>query len=270
MTTTNTPDLHEYDLIVINTSGGKDSQTMLHQVVELADSVEYPREKIIAVHADLGRVEWAGTAELAEEQVNMYGLEFFKISRERGDLLDQVEARGMWPSNTNRYCTSDQKRDQISKIITALGKRWRDAGGAGNFWVLNCMGIRAEESSARAKKLAFEHNTRASNKSRTVDNWLPIFDMLETEVWQSIRESGVPHSPAYDLGMPRLSCVFCIFAPKPALILAGKHNRKLLDQYVEIEDKIEHTFRQDMSIRSIRDAVIADAPIEEMSGNWNM
>lgn len=27
-----------------------------------------------------------------------------------------------------------------------------------------------------------------------------------------------------DLGMPRLSCCFCIFSPRSALLLAGKHN----------------------------------------------
>ena len=48
---------------------------------------------------------------------------------------------------------------------------------------------------------------------------------------------------AYDLGMPRLSCVFCIFAPESALLVAGKHNPDLLKQYVAVEEKIGHSFK---------------------------
>ena len=40
-----------------------------------------------------------------------------------------------------------------------------------------------------------------------------------------IRRSGVPYHYAYDFGMPRLSCMFCFYAPKSALRLAGSHNR---------------------------------------------
>ncbi len=256
--------LNDYDMVVVNTSAGKDSQTMLRYLVKLADSQDFPRNRMIAVHADLGRVEWPGTRELAEEQVDHYGLRFEAISRERGDLLDQVEARGMWPSSTTRYCTSDQKRDQIAKIITRVSNQ------LGATKVLNCMGFRAEESPVRSKKATLELNKRLSNKSREVWTWLPILDWTEDEVWADIRESGVRYHPAYDLDMPRLSCVFCIFAPKAALIVAGRNNPELLDEYVRVEDKINHTFRKDMSIRSIRDAIESGEEVGAMTGAWNM
>ena len=44
--------------------------------------------------------------DLAEEQVREYGIQFMAVKRELGDLLDQVEARGMWPSSTTRTCRS--------------------------------------------------------------------------------------------------------------------------------------------------------------------
>ena len=72
--------------------------------------------------------------------------------------------------------------------------------------VVNCMGLRAQESSARAKKAPFERNARLSNTKRTVDNWLPIHDWTEAQVWELIRSQGLPYNYAYDLGMPRLSC----------------------------------------------------------------
>ena len=112
--------LHEWDVIVLNTSGGKDSQTMLRQVVSLADEQGYPRDNLVMVHADLGRVEWEGTRELAQQQAEHYCIEFRAIARPQGDLLEHVEQRGMWPSPRARHCTSDHKRGQVGKIVTAL------------------------------------------------------------------------------------------------------------------------------------------------------
>jgi hypothetical protein len=69
----------------------------------------------------------------------------------------------------------------------------------------------------------------------------------------------VPHHYAYDLGMPRLSCCFCIFSPKPALLLAGKHNPDLLQEYVETEATIGHSFRNGFKIAEIKAALDAGA-----------
>jgi len=61
------PDLTDFDLVLVNTSGGKDSQAMLHYLVTLARE-QGALDRLVAVHADLGRVEWEGTRELAREQ----------------------------------------------------------------------------------------------------------------------------------------------------------------------------------------------------------
>jgi len=65
----------------------------------------------------------------------------------------------------------------------------------------------------------------------------------------------VRHHPAYDLGMPRLSCCFCIFSPRSALLLAGKHNPELLAEYVELERSIDHRFRLELPLASIQEAL---------------
>ncbi len=246
--------LRSYHVILINSSAGKDSQAMLDDVTALADAAGV-RDRLVVVHADLGRVEWAGTRELAEEQAAHYGVRFEVVSRPQGDLVDQIRARGMFPSSTARYCTSDQKTGQVARLLTQLAKEHREAGGEGPCRILNCLGLRAAESSARAKRESFKHDTRASNGRRHVDTWLPIFDWTKEQVWTRIEESGVRHHPAYDLGMPRLSCVFCVFAPKPALMLAGKHNPQLLADMVELEAEIDHTFTQKLSLADIADAL---------------
>lgn len=243
----------DYDVILVNSSAGKDSQAMLTLINEWAES-QGVRDRIVVVHCDLGRVEWKGTRELAEEQARHYGNRFEVVARRQGDLLEQVEARGMWPSNTTRYCTSDHKRAQACRVMTQLASEINAPGR--RVRILNCMGIRAQESAARAKKESFiaDDPTYSNKTVRQVDTWLPLFHWTEESVWQTIRQSGVRYHYAYDLGMPRLSCCFCIFAPRPALLIAAEHNPELLAEYVRIEQKIGHKFRVDQTLIEIQTA----------------
>src|ERR1019366_8993910 len=157
-------------------------------------------QRVVVVHCDLGRVEWQGTAELAEEQAKAYDVRFLKVSRPQGDLLDHVQARGKWPSSAARYCTSDHKRAQVHKVLTQRTKERGRLRGGEPVRILNMMGIRADESPARSKKRSFERDKRASNGKRVVDTWYPIFTWTADQVWATIRASGVPHHRAYDLG----------------------------------------------------------------------
>lgn len=249
------PSLSEYDVLLVNSSAGKDSQAMLTHIVKMARE-QGVADRLVVVHCNLGRVEWQGTAELAEEQAKHYGVRFIKVSRPQGDLLTHVESRGMWPSSAARYCTSDHKRGQVYTILTKLTNEVRAIKGTdAPVRILNMLGLRADESPARAKKTPFENDKSASNGKRSVDTWYPIFTWTVQEVWSTIKESGVRSHRAYELGMPRLSCCFCVLASKDALMLAGKHNRALLDEYVAVEQKIGHTFKKSLPIVQIREAL---------------
>ena len=257
-------ELASFDVILVNSSAGKDSQAMLDYLVELADA-EGVRDRMVVVHCDLGRVEWEGTRELAERQAAFYGLRFEAVSRPQGDLLTQIEARGMFPSSTARYCTSDQKTGQVKVLITRLVAELAHLGRPVR--ILNCLGLRAQESPARAKKVALGPDS-ASNGKREVVRWLPIFDWTVEDVWARIEASGVEHHRAYDLGMPRLSCCFCVLASRSSLVLAAQHNPELADEYVAVEARIGHQFRQDISMADIVAAAAREtAPV--VAADWN-
>lgn len=261
-----TPDLTKYDVIAVSSSAGKDSQAMLHFVTELAREAGVA-DRIVVIHADLGKIEWPGTLELAREQAEEYGHRFEVVTRiggiasrggktyargeEYGDLLDYAERRGAWPDSKNRWCTSDFKRGPILTCLTALAKEWREANSHEDrpCRILDCMGLRAEESPARAKKP--ELRQRKSNSNQHIDSWLPIHSWSEQQVWECIHASGVPYHPAYDLGMRRLSCVFCIFATRDDLAIAGAANPDLLREYIALEERIDHTFRHGFSLASL-------------------
>lgn len=264
--------LTDYDWIVISTSAGKDSQAMMDYVCVLAKE-QGVLDRVIGVHADLGRVEWQGTKELAEQHCAHYGIPFQAVKREGGDgrdLLEEIEHRGKFPDSKVRYCTSYYKRDQVSKVLTRLAAD--QAAGMETerpVRILSCLGFRSEESPARAKRKEFSNDTRNTNGRRIVDIWLPIHKWTVQQVWARIKASGVKHHPAYDLGMPRLSCCFCIFAPKAALLLAGKHNPELLDAYVAVEEKIGHTFRHKQSLREIKQLLVSGVEPGKVA-DWNM
>lgn len=262
--------LRSYDWIVINSSSGKDSQTALREVVRMADAEDYPRDHIIVSHQCLGDMEWSGTRELAKEQADHYGLEFIVTKYRNRDgeelsLLDYVEKRGKWMGGGARFCTSEFKRSPGGRVLTMLRKR---SGSAVR--ILYVFGFRADESDAREKKPVFELNKRQSSSVKEVYNYLPIHEWHDDEVWADIEESGVPHHYAYDLGMPRLSCVFCIFAPKAALVISGKANPELLDRYVALEEKIDHKFTEKISMKDIKEAIDNNEAVEGLDGNWNM
>ncbi len=268
-------DLTQFDHIIINTSAGKDSLAMMDYLYEMASN-QGVAHRLVAVHADLGRAEWQGTKELAEEHAQSYGMRF-EVTKARDkdgqdkDLLSTIEARGMWPSSTTRYCTSDFKRGPVGRIITKLDRELRALRGKDETYrFLNCMGLRAEESPARAKKQPMSENQRTSTQRRKVTEWLPILDWTSSQVWERIRQSGRRHHPAYDLGMPRLSCVFCVFAPRHALILAGRNNPDLLTEYVRAENNMGHTFRQNLSIKDIQVAIEDGEEVGPMDDKWNM
>jgi 3'-phosphoadenosine 5'-phosphosulfate sulfotransferase (PAPS reductase)/FAD synthetase len=243
------PDLSSYDVLLLNTSGGKDSQAMLDYLVELADEVGV-RHKVTAVHADLGRMEWPGTKELAIAQAAHYDVRTIVVRRNGGDLLSYIEARGKFPDSARRYCTSDFKRGPVTTAMTSLVRQLNLGRPAR---ILNCMGMRAQESKARAKKPPFAFNQRATGKGRVrhVDDWLPIHSWPVEQVWARIAVSGVPYHPAYDWGMPRLSCSFCVLASKGALVRAAQLRPDLAAEYAAVEARIGHDFRKDLSMAEI-------------------
>lgn len=260
--------LHEYKLVVINSSAGKDSLCSIWEINRLAEMQRYPKSQIIISHQIL-QEEWPGTKELAIKQAELFGYEIYFSKRRTKDgyeetLLEYVKRRGKWPSNDIRYCTSDFKRGPGARVVTALTKTWKEIAK-----VLYIFGFRKEESPARSKKKKLTRNQRMTTRKRIVDEYLPIHDWPLKKVWNVIKGNNLPYHYAYDLGMPRLSCCFCIFSPFDALVLAGIHNPKLLDEYIEVEEITGHSFKNGSTIADIR-KVIETGYVPKQIENWRM
>jgi 3'-phosphoadenosine 5'-phosphosulfate sulfotransferase (PAPS reductase)/FAD synthetase len=261
-------DLRKYDLIVVNSSGGKDSVCALHEIVMEAENQNFPKSKIIVSHQDLGEMEWTGTKELVVKQAAKYGL-FVEVEKRvdqngyEENLLEYVERRKKWPSRNQRYCTSDFKRAPGDKVIRRISNKIKAKE------VLSVFGFRKEESPQRAKKKRISLIQRLTIQTRKVYEFNPILNWTTKEVWDCIKSNDIPYHFAYDLGMPRLSCCFCIFSPFDALVTAGIANPELLDRYVEVENKIGHTFRDGFAIAKVKEAIENNYKPKSIA-NWVM
>ena len=196
-----------------------------------------PRDRLVAVHAPLAQVEWPGTIEHIRATLPP-GVPLILAPVASGkSLLERVEERGMWPDPARRWCTGDYKRTPIEREL----RRYLKAHPRFQGRIVSAMGMRAQESPARARKLPWRRNDRMSVAGRQVYDWLPIFELSQRQVFDIIRDAGQSPHPAYAMGMSRLSCVFCIMASRADLRTASRLEPELYHQYADLERRIGHT-----------------------------
>jgi len=218
----------------VSHSGGADSQAMYAEIRK-----HVPYNQIVVVHAHLHGVEWPGVIEHIRSNVDHHVNVVKAVKRDGSEktLLGMVEERGMWPSSSCRQCTSDLKRNPIMKFIRHDVRVRRSNPQK---IAVNCMGIRAEESSARAKKQPLRFNESESCNVRDVWDWMPLFRLTKQEVFQTIADAGQKPFWTYERN-ERLSCVFCIMGSLNDLRHGAERNPELYRKYVELERRIGHT-----------------------------
>jgi 3'-phosphoadenosine 5'-phosphosulfate sulfotransferase (PAPS reductase)/FAD synthetase len=205
-------------LFVINHSGGKDSQAMMIKLLEFV-----PKEQILVVHASLGFMEWPGALELARNQAAAAGVDFI-VAKAQKSFLDMVLKRFIerpevpsFPSPKYRQCTSDLKRGPITREV----RRYAKANGFDR--IINCMGLRAEESDNRAKQEIYKPAVDNGKAGRYWYNYLPVHDFNTFQVFGTINAADQQPHWAYQ-DNDRLSCITCIMASAADLIHGASKN----------------------------------------------
>jgi DNA sulfur modification protein DndC len=212
-------------IFVVNHSAGKDSQLMQIHLERLV-----PKEQLVVVHSDLGEVEWDGVKQHISNTVTP-GIPIIITRNPNKTFIDMVHHRQKFPDAQNRQCTSDLKRGPIETAIRRLLK------SLGKHLVVNCMGLRAEESDNRKNLQVFSYHERNSKAGREWYDWLPIHKVPTAEVIPMIHAAGQKVHWAYYKGMSRLSCKFCILANQADLTTSATLNR---DHYNFICSLEEH------------------------------
>ncbi|PZO57427.1 MAG: hypothetical protein DCF15_07130 [Phormidesmis priestleyi] len=133
-------------------SGGKDSDAMLRHLAALHRSQQWPGP-LFAITAELGRIEWPGTLEHIRSVCFQTGIKLVVVQQQRAAiaLAEEGEAiaperegdKPFWSSSAARYCTKELKTAEVDRYLRRFPS------------VVCAVGIRAEESSSRAKKPSF-------------------------------------------------------------------------------------------------------------------
>lgn len=230
--------------IAISISAGKDSQAMLRYVVRLYKQHRWTG-KLFAIFADLGSIEWQGTLEHAYSMCRDADIDLVVVQRSHEGMIGRWQERReamllkdqeapFWSSAASRYCTKELKENQCDKHLRTCSDL-----------VVCCVGIRAQESPARAGKplytvrggittatlkkpkevvAAADHQSwadlawrlwqehpidpKTGVRPRFSITWHPIFDWSIEEVWQGCGASIEELQWRQDLfrqGMPRLA-----------------------------------------------------------------
>jgi 3'-phosphoadenosine 5'-phosphosulfate sulfotransferase (PAPS reductase)/FAD synthetase len=264
-------------------SGGKDSQAMVNFLCKNGFKIEE------LLHCDLGRMEWKESKTQCENLSERENLPLKIVTRKDGqDLLNRFQSRAkklegtgkpFWSSSANRYCTSDMKRDPVNVYLNSTG----------NNFIISCEGIRASESTARAKKSPLSIREKSSSSfykgmsveeaignfrsdKKLVLTWFPIFNFSNQEVWNTEFETEgeeqmlfarevykttgevpawFPFHPAYVYGNDRVSCAICVLASRNDITNGAKHNPVLLQELIALEVKSGFTFQHNFSLQSI-------------------
>ncbi|MBQ6596681.1 MAG: phosphoadenosine phosphosulfate reductase family protein [Lentisphaeria bacterium] len=235
-------DLSIYSLIVISTSGGKDSLCTIIETVREARR-QNVGHRVICVNCDTG-ADWPDAEDVVKKQCSALSIPLYVV-RPNISIPDYIEKRGMFPSMKCRFCTR-LKTGAIDKFIRNLYPAKMESK------ILSVTGERREESPHRQKLADFEPHPVLTAGKRQVFHYRPILEWNWNKVWQTIRESGIKPHPAYEeYGNERLSCALCVFGCEKDLRNGAKVRPDLAERYLAVEQRTGFTFRHGQSLRNI-------------------
>ncbi len=213
------PNLRWYDVIIANSSGGKDSIAVVKLMLELAKK-QGVEDRLLIVHDDLGDVEWTGARQLVEEHAAQLGLPL-KVVTLGTTLLEEIRDTGRFPDAMARFCTGKFKTSPEGTMITEIIRGLSAQGPQPRpLRVLSALGIRAAESPSRAKKVPFDRPPKRTSATRTVHRWLPIHNWSDEQVYRQMRRGPLRAPPQYAV-LDRYSCKLCIMGSQSSIVMGA-------------------------------------------------
>ena len=254
--------------VAFSLSGGKDSISISFATSALLDSLGHPRDRRVAIHADLGRIEWQSTPATVEAGAARLGVPLiivrnrsydmlskwdrrFELGCRRYELLQTYHLTAPWSSANNRFCTSEMKTQVILPELLRQFPTDR---------ILSVVGIRREESIKRRLTPVSKAEPACWTRKRGANilTWSPGVDVREDEVYAYCERHGLPLPESYGLGSTRHGCAFCVLASENDIRVAAHApgNRGTLLHLVEREAVSTFSFQPDRWLGDVAHALL--------------
>ena len=224
-----TPNVTDEDLerldgarVVASVSGGKDSAALSLWLTE--QGIEHDR-----VFADTGW-EHPDTYEYVRGPLSDKIGVITEVRSPVGGLRDWVKKKGMFPSRLRRFCTEKLKVLPIKAHLDSYDQP-----------VINTVGIRAQESAARAKMARWEEWIQLD-----CDVWRPLIDWSEADVIAIHQRHGLAPNPLYlrGSGVERVGCWPCIFSRKKEILNVATVTPERIDEIRALEIEVQDAARE--------------------------
>lgn len=248
---------------VFSVSGGKDSGAALHAGCAWLDEMGHPRDRRIALHADLQRAEWPETLDTVRRVADHVGIrcettfqtkdllwrfeDRWRRCLDRYAALEAISLPTPWSSSSSLFCRSEQKEVSLSRYKAAL---------ADSLPVVGITGLRRQESARRAGiDICSVDGAMKRRNNRAGLLWNPIAEWSADEVFAYHAANGIPLHRAYSLGSTRLSCAYCVLASRNDLTVAytSGENLSTYRAYVALEIRSAFSFQPSAWLADLAD-----------------
>lgn len=247
--------LPQNPVIACGVSGGKDSDALALKMRRFLDEIGHTGERVL-IHSDLGEIEHVDSLPQCRRLAERVEMPLIVV-KPRYTMLERWEKR--WNDNVNRYvnlstvklvtpfssaqwrfCTSELK---TAPICQELKRRFPGKV------IINAIGIRAEESAARAKKpISKANNKLLSNPNKTIGyDWNAILQLPIESVWLTHKQETFQAHEAYTKnGNSRVSCSSCVLATEREIRASMKdqRNHDAYRRIVQLEITSTYSFSQ--------------------------
>lgn len=224
------PKGHSDSVFVASVSGGKDSAALACEMKRLADATGIA---VRYVFADTGW-EAAETYEYLATIERVLGITIDRVRSEHGGMLEIATRKAGFPTRQGRWCTTELKVKPLRAYHDRIAAEL-------DCDTVSVVGIRAEESSARAELAEFEHDDRWGGYV-----WRPLIEWTVADVLAAHHRAGLPVNPLYRLGAARVGCWPCINESKGGVRLIAEHDPARID----LIDEKEHEFTAERARRN--------------------